>query len=293
MDSESHVSSSVFTLDETLPFNLSLSPACSGSQNIRRILLLHLNLIQDQQEKILTQERELITLQQEKSVLQSKLQRIQRRLSKCTSEYQKDSPRSLLVPFAKSVKLVTNIPVTSPSRELKRTSLKKLKKSPNSSSELELRTIIPYLTYSITSYSSNVASSNLVLHSPLPETQLELPSFMTYTVQQSVLNYSFPFENLSDTTFLKRHKKPEECEKRRKRWDIQRFRELNLQKRNPNDSCLEKKSLSLSLNSKSSTLFTYNPIQLEKIEVADTVPIFAFGRSLPAILPKQFELNIH
>ena len=284
MDSESQVSSSVFTLDETLPFNLPLSPSsCSGSQNIRRILLLHLNLIQEQQEKILNQERELITLQQEKSILQSKLQRIQRRLSKCTAESQKDLSTSNLTTVTKSV---NNLPATSQSHDLKRISLKKLKTSSNSSSELELRTIIPYLSYSITNYTCGVASSN-----SFPETQLELPSFMTYSIQQSVVKNSFPLENLSDATFLKRHKKLEECEKRRKRWDIQRFRELNLQKRHPYDVCPEKNSLSLS--SKHSTLFTYNPIQIEKIEVADTVPIFAFGRSLPAILPKQFVLNIH
>ena len=92
MDSESHVSSSVFTFDETLPYNVSSSSLlCPGSQNIRRILLLHLNLIQDQQEKLLSQERELSTLHQEKAFLHCKLQRIQRRLSKFTSESQKDS----------------------------------------------------------------------------------------------------------------------------------------------------------------------------------------------------------
>ena len=288
MDSESQVTSSVFTLDETLHLNFPISPSCSGSQNIRRILLLHLNLIQDQQEKILNQERELITLQQEKSILQSKLQRIQRRLSKCTAESLKEHPSNLAT-VNKSTNSIHSSPVTCQSHDIKRVSLKKSKSSIHTSTELELRTVIPYLSYSI----SNYASSNATSDSPLPETQLELPTFMAYTIQQSFVKCSCPVENLSDATFLKRHKKLEECEKRRKRWDIQRFRELNLQKRSLNDACSEKGTHTLSGNSKSSTLFTYNPIQLEKIEVADTVPIFAFGRSLPAILPKQFELNIH
>jgi len=39
------------------------------------------------------------------------------------------------------------------------------------------------------------------------------------------------FQNLSDSVFLKRHQKSELEEKRRKRWDLQRLRDLHLLQR--------------------------------------------------------------
>jgi len=36
------------------------------------------------------------------------------------------------------------------------------------------------------------------------------------------------FQNLNDSVFLKRHQKSEVEEKRRKRWDVQRLRDLHL-----------------------------------------------------------------
>ncbi|KAI6656016.1 hypothetical protein LOD99_1750 [Oopsacas minuta] len=297
MESESQVSSSVFTIDETLPHNIPQSPtSCSDSQNIRRILLLHLNLIHDQQEKLLNQERELSTLQQEKSLLQCKLQRIQRRLSKFTSDSQKDNLSTFHpVPASTTLKSVTSLPVTNHSLELKRISRKKLNSS-GTAADLELRTLIPYLSYSITNCSIGGKASNSIPHSSLPEPQLELPSFIAYNIPQFDGSENFSNENLSDATFLKRHKKLEEIEKRRKRWDLQRFRQLHkivdLQKKETNLKHLDRKNRRLYLNSESPTLFNYNTFQLEKIEVADTVPIFAFGRPLPAILPKPFEFNI-
>ena len=252
MDSESHVSSSVFTFDETLPYNVSSSSLlCPGSQNIRRILLLHLNLIQDQQEKLLSQERELSTLHQEKAFLHCKLQRIQRRLSKFTSESQKDScSGSYSTSLLASVKFDdhgSTFRLTRRSIELKRNSRKKLRCSIAQSDNLELRTLIPYLSFSITNSLMLCKESTSIPLFPHSEPQLELPSFMTYAIPTSLCE-NLANENLNDLTFIKRHKKLEECEKRRKRWDLQRFRELHkvdLQKKSRDQNCLDRRSHSL------------------------------------------------
>ena len=301
MDSESQVSSSVFTFDETLPYIVPSSPLlCPGSQNIRRILLLHLKLIHDQQEKLLSQERELSTLQLEKSFLQCKLQRIQRRLSKFTSESQKDpfsnSYSRSLFESSKFEDLKGNFCMTRHSTEFKSNSRKKLHCSIAQSDNLELRTLIPYLSYSITNSLLSFQESNTIPSTSLSEPQLELPSFVTNAILPSSLCENLANENLNDLTFIKRHKKLEESEKRRKRWDIQRFRELHkvvdLQKRNRNQNRLDRRSRSLYQNYNISTLVSYSTSRLEKIELADTVPIFAFGRPLPAIVPRPFQLNL-
>ena len=299
MDSESQVSSSVFSFDESLPYNILPSPLlCPGSQNIRRILLLHLNLIHDQQENILSQEREISTLQQEKSLLQCKLQRIQRRISKYTSESHRelffDSSSSSLLDSAKHFR--GNVRMTRHQIDLKRNSRKKHHCSVTQPDSLELRTLIPYLSYSITNNKFLCKESSTIQFTSLSGPQLELPSFMHHAILPS-LDENLVNENLNDLIFLKRHKKLEENEKRRKRWDIQRLRELHkvvdLQKKGKDQYVLDKRSCSPHLSYISPTLVSYSISHLEKIELADTVPIFAFGRPLPAIVPRPFLLNIH
>jgi len=42
------------------------------------------------------------------------------------------------------------------------------------------------------------------------------------------MSFWWTFQNLNDGVFLKRHQKSEVEEKRRKRWDVQRLRDLHL-----------------------------------------------------------------
>ena len=290
MDSESLVSSSVLTLDETLQNDIPLSPTvCSGSQNFRNILLLHLNLIQEQQQQILSQERELVNLHHEISMLETKLRRIQRRLSKRGSELNTDIPNSLSKVVGSNPNDTFQTFLTHSPVEMKR-KFRRKSQFFETSCKLELRTLIPYLTHSITNSNSQDCKGLSVSFSN-SDSQLEVPSFILFS--STHLPHNSSNEDLSDSSFLKRHKKEEECEKRRKRWDIQRVRELHkiveLQKKGSQDICFGKKNPSLFLNSKASTLFSSNYLQIREIEVADTIPIFAFGKPLPAIIPKPFD----
>lgn len=91
-------------------------------------------------------------------------------------------------------------------------------------------------------------------------------------------------ENLDDRVFLKRHQKSEAEEKRRKRWDIQRLKDLQL---------LRRQQLKEDASSSSrQDILTFLP-QIDKalyIEVNDEIPVSAFGFPLPTLDSQEFQL---
>lgn len=95
-------------------------------------------------------------------------------------------------------------------------------------------------------------------------------------------------EDVTEEGFLKRHKKLEEDEKRRKRWDIQRARTLReheelLRKYSKKGQAKEKRN---------ERVFTLLPklLEIESIEIMDTITVSAFGAPLPVIKPSEFSL---
>lgn len=100
-------------------------------------------------------------------------------------------------------------------------------------------------------------------------------------------------EDVSDDAIGRRHKKLEEDEKRRKRWDMQRSRTLRehqdllqkyLQKSGGGGGQAKEK--------KKEKITTFAPKleQLEGIEVMETIAVNAFGRPVPLLEPSKFEL---
>lgn len=100
-------------------------------------------------------------------------------------------------------------------------------------------------------------------------------------------------EDTSDDVIARRHKKLEDDEKRRKRWDMQRSRELKvhqdllqkyLQKGGGGGGQVKEK--------KKEKIITFAPKleELEGIEVMDTIAVNAFGKPIPLLEPSEFEL---
>jgi len=100
-------------------------------------------------------------------------------------------------------------------------------------------------------------------------------------------------ENLTDEAFLKRHHRLENEERRRKRWDLQRQRELemleHLRHEDISPSAAAARDDDDGLNS-----LTFPPSpdadSVAFVEVVDTLPTCAFGFSLPAMQLGEFEL---
>ncbi|XP_067088561.1 male-specific lethal 1-like 1 [Osmerus mordax] len=94
-------------------------------------------------------------------------------------------------------------------------------------------------------------------------------------------------ENLEDSVFLKRHSKHELDEKRRKRWDIQRIREQRMfqrlqQRMNRRKGIQESEPEVLS--------FYPDAEDVEALIITPHLPVVAFGRPLPKLTRRNFDL---
>ncbi|XP_033639212.1 male-specific lethal 1-like 1 isoform X2 [Asterias rubens] len=93
-------------------------------------------------------------------------------------------------------------------------------------------------------------------------------------------------EDIEDGTFERRHQKYEVAEQKRKRWDIQRVRELREHER------LEQKMLRREYGNWDDILKTFYPEPSDacQLQVSDTVPLVAFGVQVPVAKDCEFEL---
>jgi len=118
---------------------------------------------------------------------------------------------------------------------------------------------------------------------------ITVPLWRICPVRSSTVGSTKESEDVSDESFLKRHKRLEEDEKRRKRWDLQRIRA-----RREHEELLRKYMLKSGGNQtqgkdkKKDKLSTFipKPEELEAIEVVDTLAVSAFGSPLPLIKPR-------
>ncbi|KAL2078092.1 hypothetical protein ACEWY4_025777 [Coilia grayii] len=124
--------------------------------------------------------------------------------------------------------------------------------------------------------------------SPRKEEDVDIPSWRENSIEpiHNKTGADIP-ENLDDGVFLKRHLKLELDEKRRKRWDIQRFREQRMLQRL--QQRMEKKVV---VQETEPDLMSFYP-ELEDVEsiiITPFLPVMAFGRPLPNLSPQNFEL---
>jgi len=133
--------------------------------------------------------------------------------------------------------------------------------------------------------------------------QVEAPVFRNITapsclpMEQDQKSIKTEVECLDDDAFLNRHKKGEADEKKRKRWDIQRIRELRNNERlkmgkhsgysvnwsDPNKKPDESECQAIST-------FFPDPNEIRFIQVAETVPFCTFGTFLPNISWNLFKV---
>lgn len=101
-------------------------------------------------------------------------------------------------------------------------------------------------------------------------------------------------EDTSDITYLKRHNKSEAEEKRIKRWDIRRIRQQRQNealKKRYSDSNVQRAKVTRIEEEPAANTFLPNPDLLVSVEVADDIPVSAFGQPLP-LLQKQREFEL-
>ncbi|XP_064091709.1 male-specific lethal 1-like 1 isoform X3 [Macrobrachium nipponense] len=129
------------------------------------------------------------------------------------------------------------------------------------------------------------------IHDPNPEeeclqAQVEIPRWGTRILTS--LYVMEGTENLEDEIFIKRHAKPEQDEKRRKRWDLQRMREQRHYER-LRERYESRQSANEPTVSGSGSLWPC-PESAMYLHVEDTLPVCAFGQPLARIPPQEFTI---
>ncbi|KAI9560069.1 hypothetical protein GHT06_014079 [Daphnia sinensis] len=132
------------------------------------------------------------------------------------------------------------------------------------------------------------------------EAQVEVPRWVIKPLSGRTSTHGI--ENLDDEVFSKRHQKHETDEKRRKRWDLQRFREQRryekLRARYEGEDRSQDRvrthapvevSSSSCLGANCSTLWA-GPEDVTHVQVEPWLPVSVFGAPLPNIAPAEFQL---
>ncbi|XP_038044827.1 male-specific lethal 1 homolog [Patiria miniata] len=119
---------------------------------------------------------------------------------------------------------------------------------------------------------------------PEGQTVVQVPSWRVNVLSSSASTEAV--EDIEETTFERRHQKYEMAEQKRKRWDIQRVRELREHER------LEQKMLRREYGNWDDVLKTFYPEPSDacQLQVSDTIPLVAFGVQVPVAKDGEFEL---
>lgn len=127
------------------------------------------------------------------------------------------------------------------------------------------------------------------------EVSLEIPRWIESELPSTPADEleNIQVEDVSDEVFLKRHSKFEVDERRRKKWDLMRFREQKnierLKKRHFKEEYAEEATSSKQIK-KTMTSFFPDAEAIKFIQISDDLPISAFGEQIPKMQPKDFSL---
>jgi len=290
MSSELHLG--LVKLGTMFPLEEDLISANAGDdrrvQQLRQLLLSQLDLIQKQSEAIVTKDNHIKELKRENESLKKKVTSLEK---SATSK--------------KTVKEES----TTTTNTLKQEEIKQeLEQSNDSidnddsadSEDVCMETVEPYFTL-VHGFAGAVNEDDIEM-----QKKAEVPGWRIKPISASYIMEGT--ENVEDSNLLKRHQKPENDEKRRKRWDVQRIREqrhvARLRARYDPSGDAEQSSSALINNanlnlklipeaSKESldikTLLP-NPDEATDILVQETIPVSVFGSVLPKLNSKDFSL---
>jgi len=243
---------------------------------LKQLLLSQLDFIQKQSEVIVAKDQQLKELKIQNETLQIKVGDI----------WTPEEVKSSTVTQEKTKKIKTAIKVESIEEE----------ETPDDHAE-DMETEEPYFT---------LQNETIILKIPDNEQKViekkpEVPGFRLNPISPSYIMEGT--EDIEDETILKRHQKPENDEKRRKRWDVQRIREqrhvARLRARyDPNEDHVitNLSSKLMPLNAESSKDFSSlttllpDPEEADEIVVQEKLPVSVFGCVLPNLGVHDFSL---
>lgn len=290
------------------------------TQHYREILSLQMSLILEQQQQIQQKEAELVALRQEKQQLESRIERMDRRMSvmqrrsRLANGNEEEEDESLDRSNANRVSSDAQTEKTTPTSLEQPSVTKSLKSSNSSESKVQLTANKPTAKRKLQSEGKNsdkkkpklqsselrttfeyngIGSCNTEVSFVNKEDKILIPSWRLSSPtpgQSPKVKSEVKTEDTSDDMYLKRHRKYEESERKRKRWDLQRARTL-IQHQYLLDRYkrIHEKTLKPT-NQKASKpnidTFLPKPQEIKEIEISDTVPLMAFGCTIPYSEPR-------
>ena len=250
-------------------------------------------MIQKQSEAIVTKDQQIKELKKENEGLKKKVNSLQehkfsKRIAAIKNETIVVTPPAPILPPPS----ITNL-----KHEIKKEKLEEEQEEITNESEIVcMETSEPYFTIQ---HGVEVIEENDVEM----QKKAEVPGWRIKPISASYIMEGT--ENIEDENLSKRHQKPENDEKRRKRWDVQRIREqrhvARLRARyDPNDenhsTLINNPNLTMKLMPEASkesldikTLLP-DPEDATDILVQENLPVSVFGCVLPKLISKDFSL---
>lgn len=307
-----------------VPLNKPPEPemACDGSNHktdafgqvtqLRQLLLLHLELIQQQQEELQRKDREINQLKLDKEQLESRMHRLERRMAVKKRRDVNEGYEEALE--EKDVKQVTpkcrRLSVEQMMRAKRVPATAPVTMTSHMCEDLSYDTHIRTEKLYLHGYSADLpykaiessASDRIQNHVQVPTWQINEIAAVRTGNSKSVKSAGSSSsaennESTDDDVFTKRHMKHELEERRRKRWDIQHMRAMqahqNLEKKNRDreEARLKgKRSGCKDEDCKNIESFLPPAEDVMAVEVSDTVPVVAFGFPVPLFQEREFEI---
>lgn len=270
----------MFALDPEQDIELmsSKSPGKSDDRRVlqlRQLLLSQLDLIQKQSEVIVAKDQQIKELRSENECLNDKISE----LVAASKEKSEKSRKSKTSSKQQQKEIVVE--------EVEKQDEPIDEQNDDENFEMEMETEEPYFTL------QNEFDENEIDVEQTDKNEI-VPGFRLKPIPPSYVMEGT--ENIEDETLLKRHQKPENDEKRRKRWDVQRIREqrhvARLKARfDPNNELKGSlDTMPIDDNFSQFNILTPNPEDAEEIVVQDKLPVSVFGCVLPNLGIKDFSL---
>ena len=317
------------TVGKQRTFKMGINPT-----HVKELLMMQLDLIGHQQLKIMEKDKQIISLQSEKEQLEAKLSRMERRISIQKRHHlemsasQEESGGSISSLATRS--RVNSLPLPKSPLVASSSNVSKKLENDNKSIAIDkntlpvtvtscndkgfcfenfLRTNVTYLDPPI---KKRLCLKDKVKVEKVQGNHVPVPPWRVIEPTKCVESNDIDLENVedtSDTAYDKRHSKPEQEEKRRKRWDLQQARqqrqhEMLVQKymerqKGKLQGCtgdfLSPSKQSKQNNNKDNPSNAIETLVKEAdsvyaVEVTEIVPVCAFGYPLPSLAPRELEL---
>lgn len=268
------------------------------SKQLKELINLQLDLIEYQQVKITNKDKQILLLKSEKEQLEARICRMERRLalqkrhidldenpgtkSKVTkTNTQTSAPATpTIATKTESQKYECQLPVTVTSRTDKDFKFRS-----------SLRTNLNYLDIIENRFLSKHQKPSEVIKKAEKSEAVSVPSWKI--IERKVVSVKDgPEEDCSNDAFAKRHLKPEQEEKRRKRWDLQHIRQQQQHEHlaeQVNNKNRRGKNIILSEDENFNSLYP-NAENIVAVEINNTVPVCAFGYPVPMVSMREMEL---